>query len=254
MISGVDKAHFLDGLAVPVDPQRLEQLGDTLVIAPHPDDESLGCGGTIALLREQGYAVHVLFVSDGSMSHPNSPSYPAERLRQLRESEALEALAILGVSPHDCTFMRQKDTQVAVPDKSGFDEAVAFMHDLIDRVKPQTILVPWRRDPHRDHRASWQILMGALARSSTKPRVLEYLIWLWELGNETDMPRHDEMNVWCVPIESVMNQRRQAIAAHRSQVSRLISDDPTAFYLSPELLTHFETPRELFLEAIYPNY
>jgi LmbE family N-acetylglucosaminyl deacetylase len=166
----------------------------------------------------------------------------------------LEALAILGVSPHDCTFMRQKDTQVAVPDKSGFDEAVAFMYDLIDRVKPQTILVPWRRDPHRDHRASWQILMSALARSSTKPRVLEYLIWLWELGNETDMPRRDEMNVWCVPIESVMDQRRQAIAAHRSQVSRLISDDPTAFYLSPELLTHFETPRELFLEAIYPIY
>ena len=46
-----------------------------------------------------------------------------------------------------------------------------------------------------------------------------------------------------------MNQRNQAIAAHRSQVTRMIDDDPTAFYLSPELLRHFEPLRELFLEA-----
>lgn len=62
------------------------------------------------------------------------------------------------------------------------------------------------------------------------------------------MPSPDEMAVWSVPIASVMTQRNRAIAAHRSQVTRLIDDDPTAFYLSPELLTHFDAPRELFLE------
>ncbi len=248
MTSGIDKAHLLEDLAVLIDPQDLSRIGRTLVIAPHPDDESLGCGGTIALLREQGYSVHVLFVSDGTLSHPNSPSYPAERLRQLRESEALEALRILNVSPDNCTFMRQKDRQVATPDRAGFDDAVHFMHTLLLDVDPQTVLVPWRRDPHPDHRASWQILTGAIARIPNRPRVLEYLIWLWELGHDRDMPKPDEMQVWRMPILSVMDQRNQAIAAHRSQVTRLINDDPTAFYLSPELLTHFEAPRELFLE------
>ncbi|GAB3805085.1 PIG-L family deacetylase [Spirosoma humi] len=223
-------------------------IGNVLVIAPHPDDESLGCGGTVALLRQQGFQVHVLFVSDGTMSHPNSPSYPAERLRQVRETEALDALRLLGVPVDNAFFMRQKDTQVATTDSPDFADAVDFVRTILIEIEPATVLLPWRRDPHRDHRASWQIVNAALSTLSVRPRVLEYLIWLWELGNEQDMPGHDEMLVWTIPIESVMAQRNQAIAAHRSQVSRLIDDDPTAFYLSPELLMHFNKPRELFLE------
>ena len=248
MISGVDKANFLDEMARSISLDELEMIGNALVIAPHPDDESLGCGGTIALLRQRGFAVHVLFVSDGTGSHPNSPAYPADRLRQLRESEALAALQLLDVSPENATFMRQKDTQVATPHSAGFADAIDFVREVVDRVRPTTVLVPWRRDPHRDHRASWQILNGAVAQLSSPPRVLEYLIWLWELGSEADMPGRNEMIVWRVPIDSVMAQRDRAIAAHRSQVTRMIDDDPTAFYLSPELLTHFDAPRELFLE------
>lgn len=245
MISGVDKAHFLAEIACPA---NLGQIGNALVIAPHPDDESLGCGGTIALLRQRGYSVHVLFVSDGTMSHPNSPSYSADRLRQLRESEALEALRILDVPPVSARFMRQRDTQVATPDSPDFSDAVDFVRNVLTEINPATVLVPWRRDPHRDHRASWHILAGALAQLTTRPRVLEYLIWLWELGNENDMPAREEMLVWTVPIDTVLEQRNRAIAAHQSQVSRMIDDDPTAFYLSPELLAHFDAPRELFLE------
>lgn len=245
MNSGVDKADFLNKTARAAD---LDTIGDTLVIAPHPDDESLGCGGTIAQLCQLGYAVHVLFVSDGTMSHPNSPTYPENRLRQVRELEALEALRILGVPARNVIFMRQKDTQVAVPGSINFANAVACIYDLLVIYRPSTVFVPWRRDPHRDHRASWYQLMAAIERLDQKPRILEYLIWLWELGTEQDMPTDNEMTVWRVPIESVMEQRDQAIAAHRSQVSRMIDDDPTAFYLSPELLLHFSEPRELFLE------
>ncbi|GAB3016976.1 PIG-L family deacetylase [Spirosoma pulveris] len=248
MNSGNDKAHALDDLARTAD---LDTLGDTFVIAPHPDDESLGCGGTIAQLCQRGYAVHVLFISDGTMSHPNSASYPAERLRQVRELEALEALGILGVPTGNVIFMRQKDTRVALPDSPYFYNAVDCIHDLLTIYKPTTVLVPWRRDPHRDHRASWHQLMAAVDKLQYKPRVLEYLIWLWELGTEQDMPVENEMLAWRIPIESVMDLRNRAIAAHRSQVSRMIDDDPTAFYLSPELLEHFREPRELFLEQ--PN-
>lgn len=247
MISGVDKAHFLGEVARVA---NLDKIGDAFVIAPHPDDESLGCGGTIALLCERGYSVHVLFVSDGTMSHPNSPGYPAERLRQVRESEALAALQILGVPTKNAIFMRQKDTQVLTPESPGFAESVDFIHNLLLTLKPTSVLVPWRRDPHRDHRASWQLVHAAMKKLTVKPRFLEYLIWLWELGKEQDMPRPNEVEVWQVPIDSVMETRNRAIGAHRSQVSRMIDDDPTAFYLSPELLTHFDAPREFFLEEL----
>ncbi|AQG79320.1 PIG-L deacetylase family protein [Spirosoma montaniterrae] len=248
MTSGIDKSTVLDQRARAMPTGDLEKMDSVLVIAPHPDDESLGCGGTIARLRERNIPVHVLFVSDGTMSHPNSPGYPAERLRDLREAEALDALRVLNVPPENATFMRLKDRSVPLPDNPDFPSAAAFVANLLRTLRPATIFAPWRRDPHPDHRASWQLLRTALEHHRARPRVFEYLIWLWELGSETDMPRPDEMIVWRVPIDRVLEQRDRAIAAHRSQVTRLIDDDPAGFYLSPELLTHFKAPRELFLE------
>lgn len=247
MNSGPDYVHLLEERAVPL--TDFQTIGSALVMAPHPDDESLGCGGTIALLRGAGYAVHVLFVSDGTMSHPHSKAYPAPRLRDLREQEAREALRRLHVDADACTFLRYPDRRVPTSQDSGFPEAVARLATLLDEVKPNTVFMPWQRDPHPDHRACWQMGMAAVRQSHVTPRLLEYLIWLWELGTPDDLPKPDERNVWQVAIESVMTQRNRAIAAHQSQVTRLIDDDPTAFYLSPELLRHFEPPRELFLEA-----
>lgn len=249
MNSGNNKADWLRQTAQTISSDQLDQLGPALVVAPHPDDESLGCGGTIARLRQRGQVVHVVFVSDGTMSHPNSPGYPANRLRQLRESEALEALRLLAVSAEQATFMRLKDRQVPTPGSPGFADAVALVQTILTQVGPATVFVPWRRDPHPDHRASWQILNSAIMSQQNPPRVLEYPIWLWELGQQPDMPTPGEVRVWRVPTMSVRKQRNEAIAAHRSQVTRLIDDDPTAFYLSPELLRYFDKPDELFLEA-----
>ena len=246
MNSGINRAYALENSARQL--ADLKEIGSALILAPHPDDESLGCGGTIAQLRALQYDVHVVFMSDGTQSHPNSTAYPADRLRDLRESEAREALRILMVDPGACTFLRYRDRQVPMIDTPEFGEATTLLTALLDRLKPTTLFMPWRRDPHPDHRASWQIGQAALQHSFHKPRVLEYPIWLWELGTPDDWPYANEVQLWNVSIVSVIDQRNQAIAAHCSQVTRLIDDDPTAFYLSPELLTHFEQPRELFLE------
>jgi len=240
-----DSVQALESRARSLD---IDQIGPALVIAPHPDDESLGCGGTIIQLRQLGYPVHVLFVSDGTMSHPNSPSYPAPQLRDLREAEAREALQMLGVEADACTFMRLPDRRVPTAGEPGFADAVIVVIDLLNQLTPAMLLMPWQRDPHPDHRACWQIGQQAAQEATMQPRILEYLIWLWELGIPDDWPQSDSTGIWRVDITDVQTQRDQAIAAHRSQVTRLIDDDPTAFYLSPELLAHFAPPRELFVE------
>ncbi|MBO0948490.1 PIG-L deacetylase family protein [Fibrella forsythiae] len=242
-------ANVLRNGPVPIDARS---LGRTLVLAPHPDDESLGCGGTLALLRRAGFAVHVVFISDGTLSHPNSATYPAPRLRDLREDEALEALRELGVSEKAATFLRLPDRHVPVAGAPGFDEAVDELVSILTSYEPTTVLVPFERDPHPDHRATYQLLGGAVAQLPKPPRVLEYLIWLWELGRPDDLPRSNERMAVSVDISEVVAEKKQAIAAHRSQVTRLIDDDPSAFYLSPELLRHFDTPYELFLEKPLP--
>ena len=222
-------------------------LGRTLVLAPHPDDESLGCGGTLALLRRAGQAVHVVFVSDGTLSHPNSATYPAPRLRDLREAEALAALRELIIPETEATFMRLPDRNVPSPGQPGHEQAGAELAAVIRAFGPDTVLVPFERDPHPDHRATYQLLTTALTPVANPPRVLEYLIWLWELGRPDDLPREGERQVVSVDIAPVIEAKKRAINAHQSQVTRLIDDDQTAFHLSPELLRHFDTPYELFL-------
>lgn len=249
-ISGTRQADLITRFGTLMAITDVTTFGATLVVAPHPDDESLGAGGAIALLRDAGLPVQVLFVSDGSQSHPNSAAYPAHRLRDLRESEAKAALHLLGVADESLTFMRLPDTRVPTPDDADFATASGQVTDLIRQLKPDTILVPWRRDPHRDHRATWQLLHRAVAALSHPPRVLEYPVWLWELGQDADQPRPDEVRVLRLGIDPAVLRKKLAIAAHRSQVTRLINDDPAAFYLSPELLAHFDVPHELFFESL----
>ncbi|MFC7690277.1 PIG-L deacetylase family protein [Paeniroseomonas aquatica] len=84
----------------------------TLVLAPHPDDESLGCGGLIAEACARGRPPVVAVLTDGTMSHPNSPSHPAPRLRALREAEAQAAVESLGLGAHRLYFLGLRDSAV----------------------------------------------------------------------------------------------------------------------------------------------
>ncbi len=242
------------------DPQALPLLpatavtsfGPTLVIAPHQDDESLGCGGAIALLRRAGIPVAVLFVSDGTGSHPNSRAYPPQRLRDTRETEALAALGLLGVSAASAIFLRLPDTAVPRPGQADFVATAARVGAALDRTAPQTILLPWRRDPHCDHRAAWELVHAALVGRATRPRLLEYPIWVWELAGVGDLPLSGEVTGWRLAIDAVLPRKAAAIAAHRSQTTALIDDDPNGFRLLPDVLAHFADPWEIFLESPDP--
>jgi LmbE family N-acetylglucosaminyl deacetylase len=224
-------------------------FGPTLVVAPHPDDESLGCGGAIALLADAGIPVRVLVVTDGTRSHPNSRRFPAPALRALREQETHAALACLGLGPASAFFLGLGDCAVPAPGEPGFAEALDRCGTLIGQFRPASVLLPWRRDPHCDHRATWQLLMNALAGYAPRPRLLEYPIWVWALAEAGDAPEAGETSAWRLTIDGVAARKQAAIAAHRSQTTDLIDDDPEGFRLTPEVLAHFARPWELYLET-----
>lgn len=225
------------------------QLGPTVIIAPHPDDEALGCGGLLALLRQAQVPVWAVLVTDGTMSHPNSVKYPPAARRALREAEFGAALTELEI-PTLPLYMGLPDSGVAAIDTEAFETAVAQLRAFITQHQPTTLLAPWRRDPHPDHRATSQLVRAALAGLAAPPRLLEYVVWAWERAAPADLPQPGEVQGWRLDIAPTLAQKRRAIAAHRSQLTNLIDDDPTGFQLSPTMLAHFAQPFEVYLEAL----
>ncbi len=248
---GLDTTSLLDDLASwpLLKVEELREFNSVLVIAPHPDDESLGCGGLIANLGKWGSQVRVLFVSDGKASHPNSRKYPPAALKALRQQEALAALAELGVRAEAAKFLEWPDTAVPNLHQAGFEQAVTNCYQEIEQFQIKLVVAPWRRDPHVDHRASCQIARTALERTKRFIRLLEYPIWIWDLAQAGDAPRREEARGWRLDIEQELAQKQAAVAAHRSQTTDLIDDDPEGFRLDAGMLARFAQPWEYFLES-----
>ena len=220
--------------------------GPILVIAPHPDDESLGCGGLIAAALRHGERVHTVFVTDGGASHRNSREWPRSRLAACRETEASEALRRLGANGLDQSFLRLPDAGMPAAGSADYraarDKLVAILGDLL----PKLVLLPWRRDPHRDHRDSWTLAMDSLSAAGQAPDILEYAIWLDEIGSEEDRPRDGEMERISFDIANEVSTKRHAVRAHLSQLGGLITDDATAFALSEQTIERLTGPQEIY--------
>ena len=222
-------------------------LGGIVVVAPHSDDESLGCGGLIAAARAVDVDVRLVVVSDGVKSHPNSKIYPPPRLKALREAETLSAAAALGLEPSQVHFLGLPDAAVPIAGplaEKAVDDIVAIAADCA----ATALLVTWRHDPHCDHEASAMLVDLAAARIGPI-RTLAYPIWGWTLpadaevgpppiGARFDIARH-------------VDTKASAIAAHRSQTEALITDDPDGFRLEPTMLKRFVRPFEIFLDVSY---
>ncbi|MFC0407853.1 PIG-L deacetylase family protein [Roseomonas elaeocarpi] len=224
--------------------------GTVLVVAPHPDDESLGCGGLLALLTDAGRPGRVLIVSDGAASHPNSRTHPPARVAAIRREEATAALGALGMGPDRLVMLGLPDG--AVPhDGPGFDAAVTAMANLLRRDGAEAVAVSWEHDPHPDHLASWRMARAAAREAGV--RLLAYPIWGWrhlytEIGPLPPLDLDGPPRGWRLDIAAVLPRKQAAVAAHVSQTTRLISDDPHGFMLSPEVLALFERPWEVLLE------
>ena len=215
--------------------------GTAVVLAPHPDDESLGCGGFIAEACRRGQPPLVLVLTDGAGSHPGSRAFPRERLVPLREEEARMAVAELGLPPGRIVFLRQPDT-AAPTSGPAFDRVIA---DIAGHCRGAGVLLaPWRHDPHCDHEAA-HLIAAAVARR-TAIRHLAYPVWGWMLppGQVVDGPGPAGLRL---DIAAHLPAKRRAIAAHRSQYAGLIEDDPGGFQLPPDLLAVFDRPCETFL-------
>ena len=219
--------------------------GTCLILAPHPDDESLGCGGLIAACVGAGRAPLVVVLTDGAGSHPNSRAYPPDRLRAVRAREVREATACLGLPRQRLVLLGEPDG--AAPHAgSGFDNVVSRLAALISQEPACTaILATWRHDPHCDHQAA--SLAAAAVAGIAGIRHVAYPVWGWTLPADTPIQQAPEAG-FRLDIGAFLAAKRAAIQAHQSQYGGMINDDPTGFRLPQNLLSVFEAPFETFLQ------
>ena len=234
----------------PVHPHGdLRAWHSTVVFSPHPDDESLGCGGLIATLTDRGQDVRVVFVSDGAMSHPRSERFPRHARATLRRAEAVVACATLGVPPQQVHFMDLPDGDVPRQWHPDFGSITDRLSARLAEWQADTLVVPWRRDPHPDHRATWEICRAAAEVYRKEGlRWVEYPVWMWEAQNVVDLPRADEMIAWQLDVSDQQERKQRAIHTHASQYAGIITDDPEGFQLADHMLDHFRRPTEVFFE------
>jgi LmbE family N-acetylglucosaminyl deacetylase len=217
-----------------------------VVLSPHPDDESLGAGGLIALARRNHQDITVILVTDGSGSHPGSLIYPRDRLVATRRSEFEEAGRILGLIPnclHELGFVDAK-SPIEGPE---FEEAANTVCEIVRKTGAQSLFVTWRHDPHSDHVAA-AALAAEVLRRYPYLKLWAYPIWGWHLAPNTTIPAAAPRGLR-LAIDEVQTQKRAAIQAHASQVTDLISDDPKGFRFTVETLAPFLGAYEYFIEV-----
>jgi LmbE family N-acetylglucosaminyl deacetylase len=136
-----------------------------LVIAPHPDDEVLGCGGTIARCAAAGTTVHVAIVTTG-----RSPRFDEESVTRVR-AEAEKAHTLLGVA--EAHFLDLPAAELDGVTHAELNEAIG---GLVNRVRPKTLFLPFVGDIHLDHQLVFRSAMvAARPRSDYYPqRLLAY--------------------------------------------------------------------------------
>lgn len=224
--------------------EALTGPGGVMVLAPHPDDESLGCGAAIRDAADKGHPVTIVVVTDGRRSHQRSKAWPPGRLAQLRRREAEDATAILTGTAASLVWLGLEDGGAPRDD----DDIAAVAEDLAGicaRRGTTAVWSSWRRDPHGDHQDTALLAQALVGRC---PDLIwqSYPIW----GRFEDLDRSDLPALAAIHRFDGTAQTRlkaAAVAAHRSQMTRLIDDDPQGFVMDPAMQAHFITAPEIYI-------
>lgn len=217
-----------------------------MVIAPHQDDCTLGCGGLVLCQRLRGQSIHVVYVTDGSGSHPGHPTVPPQELAMLRKQEGLVALRLLGVETPAIHFVGAQDGTLSHLSPDQRSDIISRLRHLLLIVRPDEVLIPFRRDGSSEHEAAFGLFSDALSGIEARPRIFEYLVWSWWNPLRLLPPLISARRVWCFRFCGYEGIKIAALKCYRSQF------EPTPPWhepvLSADFVRLFHRPYEFYLE------
>jgi LmbE family N-acetylglucosaminyl deacetylase len=214
-----------------------------LVVAPHPDDESLGCGRLIAAYGESSVTVHLAWLTDGDASH--SDIDPVELARR-RRTEAAAAADVLGVPPARRHQFGAPDGDLPALSPDQREVLIARLAALMTALQPAEVYVTSACDGSTEHAAAHALVVAGIARVNPPPRLRTYLVWAhWNVRALVRIAFGPGPVYWR-PDPAHNDRRRAAIAAHRTQTRPF--PPATTPLLSSHFLACFPSDGEIFLE------
>ena len=217
-----------------------------LIIAPHQDDEALGCAGLILARRTAALPISIIYLTDGSGSHPGHPRLRPAALAHLRRTEATHAMQQLGVASGSLQFLDAPDGALAHLSPADFNNLAQRLAALIAPLSPTELFLPCRDDGSSEHTAAFKLTWRALQLASLKPRLLEYPIWARWSPLRLIRPGLASHRVWRMAFPANVACKRAALACYASQIQ------PTPPWPQPVLPAGFadcfESAEEFFFE------
>ncbi|PQP34718.1 hypothetical protein C6A37_06280 [Desulfobacteraceae bacterium SEEP-SAG9] len=182
-----------------------------VVVAPHPDDEIFGTGGMIAMKREAGVPVHVIFLTEGGSSHATCCSVPYEDVGEVRRKQAVEATDCVGLQSNDLTWFNLRDGKIPSDGQDGFNKAVTNLADEFGGLVPTEIYCPHPHDWFPDHEVTSRIVQLAAQHSRYSFKIIYYTVWIW-YNAPSKMSKFFDLNRgWILDIHPVFEKKASAI-------------------------------------------
>ncbi len=226
--------------SLPTVPEPWPPTGPIVVVAPHPDDELLAVGATLAGASDAGAEVRVVAVTDGEMSHPHLTVDRRNQLTDRRLDETVQAYELAGI--------RAERIRLSLPDggasglgaKSWENGLTVGLAPILDGAT--TCLAPWVDDGHPDHDAC-----GRVARTlctETGVALVEFPVWSWNWDNPAAPSIPFNRSVRFDFDKDLFERKQAGISAYSSQIR---PEDGNRAVLPSRFLAHFARPAEVFL-------
>ena len=207
-----------------------------VVVAAHPDDETIGAGGALLALDRAGAEVVLVVATDGEAAHPALGPHERRALAAVRRDELDAALAALGLGHVPVHRLGLPDSALA----EHADDLRDALRELL--ADADAYLAPWPHDPHPDHAAAGRACAGA---APVTAHGWSYLVWTWAWSG----PEHPEL-AWprartVTLTDADRAARRKAVEAYASQLRP--GPDGSPAVLAEGLLEHLDRPVDLLL-------
>ena len=220
-----------------------------MVIAPHPDDEVMGCGGLLAERSAKGQKTDVLFLTEGEASHGGCCSTSIREIGTHRRYLAGTANEALGVPYGRLHFLEGRDGMLPHKGRDGFIDFAGKIAACLKKTAPEAVFCPHPFEGWSDHMAAGELTKAALKMAAPEPvpRLYHYCVWFWY-----NMPLKRSWSInWrqarLLDITAQLPLKRQAIRLYLDALAPC--GNPWSGILPREFLKAFDWRKELFFKA-----